>query len=1000
MRQDVHLYLDNKEVYFSSPPEILFTFQRVDFTNPTAIKNSFTKTVTIDGTPENNKVFGEIYLLGRTQNDDLYNPSKRVPFQLFSNGDLVETGYARLDNIIKDGYRIQYEVTLYGGLGDFFYGLSYGFDYDKYDSNVEQSEDEELKLKDLTYYSPSADDDTEFNFNINKDNVWKAWRILGGYDTPTSAETMWNYINFAPAYNGLPDDFDANKVLINTSGYTGGCRLSVPAGATVNGTTYTGQTIANLTTIPTGITMDSETYTTTDGFALAELREDLTEWDVRDLRSYLQRPVLRVKGLVEAIQRYALEKGGYTLNLDSDFFNSSNTYYDKAWITLPMLQNLNGEYKEEEVTGTTLSLIYSGDTEYSDGKSGIYNKRRLVTKYGVSISPTSVEYFKGGSITINFKANATGELNDNTNKLVTTYYSSTGDGVTAYLSAYDLQLVAYDSANNVVNTSKHHMFSTKFNTGEGVYDIYMFAGRWLGLPSGLDSINHYGSFMSSATTYETRDFTWENDDTATDEFTISLQDENVEYTRLELVITKYIGHTDNWISGGSIVYRTLIHDVYDQYVHYLPHIWIVNNYSIPINKSSVTYKPSNEFMKSNQLITKSKLLSQDGTPADYLISYCKLFNLYFDKDPIDKVVTIRTRANFYDGNVIDLEDKIDRSKEIKITPIASDNKWYDFNYTQGDYSEFEKRYYDTWGTDFGKQKVKTEYNFDNSSKDLLEGNIYNNGVTALEKSKYFVSKVGNNSQIIPAFAHEWSDFKLFKITEGGVNTPDEFYIAQPTPQFTTWYNSADGGRYDFYPKLQLHSNNNDPIDGSNILVFYGGTKTTVCSSGGTGYNIYFNITDDLGEMNQVNGDQTCWLYTNITTDINNNVIARRLLNSTGRPWLPVFNRYMMTGSEITHTWDFGKCNELFVPNVEYGDEPTIFDKNWAEYVTDLYDTTTRVVECYVKLDGQVESFWLKHFYYFDDSIWCLTKIEDYNITSFDTTKCQFIKIADVNNYLN
>lgn len=1004
MRQEVNLYIGGKELFFSEPPEILFTFQRTDYTNPTIIKNNYTKTITVEGTPENNKVFGELHLLERTQNDVLFNPAKRVDFELYINGDLTETGYAKLDNIIKNKHKITYELTLYGGLGDFFYGLSYGFDYDDYDSTTEQSKDEELRLKDLTYYSEAADDDTEFNFSINKDAVWKAWRVICGFETSqTSADTKWNYINFAPCYNGLPNDFDADKVLINTNGYEGGCRLSVPAGASVNGTTYQDQTIANLNSIPTAITIDSENYVTADGYALAELRESLTEWEVRDLRSYLQRPILRLKGLIGAIQRYASEKGGYTLKLDSNFFNSSNPYYEKAWITLPMLQNLNGEYKEEEITGATVSLIYAGDTEYNDGKDGIYNKKRLVTKYNVYVSPTSAEYFRGGSITVKFSANATaGQMYDRTNNLKTTYYNSyetaTSTVIRTYLSVYDVQLVAYDDAHNIVNTSKHHMFSSKFEYDGKMTNIRTYGGRWMNLPSYNESYDHYGRFMSTATTYETRDFKWQDDGTAIDEFTISLQDENAQYNSMELIITKHISYTDEWTDLDQTCYRTLLHDLEDQYVHYIPIPWMMNNYAIPMVKSSITYKPSNEFMKSNQLITKKKLLSQDGTPAKYLIDYCKLFNLYFDKDPVRKIVTIRTRANFYAEDIINLEDKIDRSKEIKVVPIAAENKWYDFNFTQGDKSEFEKRYYETWGTDFGKQKVKTDYNFDNSSKDLLEGNIFNNSITALEKSKYFVSKFGRSNIIIPAFSHEWSDFKLFKIAEGGIETPDEFYLAQPTPQGTKWYNSADGGRYDFYPKLQLHTSNNDPIDGSNVLVFFDGVKFTTVNSGNSIYNVNFYITDDVGEMSLVNSDQTCWLYTNTTTDAFGNTIARNLLNNYGRPCLPIFNRYMMTGEEITHCYDFGKCNELFVPNVEYGDDPTIYDKWWRNYIADLYNVNTRVVEAYVKLDGKVEGDWLKHFYYFDNSIWCLTKIVDYNCTAFGTTRCQFVKVGDIENY--
>jgi hypothetical protein len=106
----------------------------------------------------------------------------------------------------------------------------------------------------------------------------------------------------------------------------------------------------------------------------------------------------------------------------------------------------------------------------------------------------------------------------------------------------------------------------------------------------------------------------------------------------------------------------------------------------------------------------------------------------------------------------------------------------------------------------------------------------------------------------------------------------------------------------------------------------------------------------------------------------------------------------MTGSEITKTLDFGKCNEVFVPNAFYGDDPTIFDQWWKNYISDLYNVNTRVVECYVKLDGKVEGDWLRHFYFFDNSIWCLVKIEDYNCTAFNTTKCQFVKVADMNNY--
>ena len=982
MRQDIHLYIGGKELFFTEPPEILFTFERTDYTNPTLIKNSFTKSVSVEGLPENSKVFAELHMLSRTQNEVLFNPAKRVDFKLFNNGDLVETGYAKLDNIVKDGYKVTYELTLYGGLGDFFYGLSYGFDYDNYDADQPQSKDEELKLKDLTYFSPSADDDTEFNFNITKDAVYYAWDRLKVLDS--QEDSMWDYINFAPAYNGLPQDFSADKVLINTSGYTGGCRLSVPSGATVDGVTYNRQQIVDLNTIPSSITVDNETYTTMNGYAMTELRENMTEWETRDLRSYLQRPVLRVKGLFNAIKRYAKEKGDYTVDLDPDFFNSGNPYYNDSWITLPMLQNLNGEYAETETKGLLSVGIVESETEEETGQGGYsypYYKK-LTTTYNVTGLPITHEQYKGGSITFKFGINSTPTVaySGHIMRLNTSYIQLDEQiqNTLGYYSTYDLQLVAYDTSNNVVGTSKHLLLNSDEKEWARYYPVD-------------DVVIYRGVFSTPDPTNVTSNFWWHSQ--ALETFTLSLKDMETQYHSLKLVVTKWIKHNYQFaqvVPSGADIYKLAINENYGW-------MWQTNNYNFQITDSSVIYTPDNTIMKSNQLITKQKLLSQDGTPCDYLISYCKLFNLYFDKDPVERHITIRTRANFYSDRVIDLEKKIDRSKQINIKPIAADNKWYSFNYTQGDYAEMEKKYYNTWGTDYGKQKVKTEYNFDNSEKDLLEGNRYNNGLDVLETSKYFISK--RTTSAVPTFMYEWSDFKLFHLNTGTTEseTTDEFYIGQPNGLFAELYDPTMNIRYDFYPKLQLHSVNNDPIDGSNILVMFNGFKETRVNKLG-GVHVKYYITDDIATMYDLNGDETCWLYTNSVTDSAQNVIAKVLYDDNYRPILPVFNRFRTSGKTITKTFDYGKCNELFVPELTYGENATIYEKYWSKYIADLYDVKVRVVDCYVKLDGKVEGDYLKHFYYFDDSIWAMLEISDYNPSSFDTTKCRFVKVLDMNNY--
>jgi len=43
---------------------------------------------------------------------------------------------------------------------------------------------------------------------------------------------------------------------------------------------------------------------------------------------------------------------------------------------------------------------------------------------------------------------------------------------------------------------------------------------------------------------------------------------------------------------------------------------------------------------------------------------------------------------------------------------------------------------------------------------------------------------------------------------------------------------------------------------------------------------------------------------------------------------------------------------------------------------------------------------LRRFYWFDNAIWRLNTITDWNISSYAPTKCEFVKVMDVNNYKN
>jgi hypothetical protein len=65
--KDIRLYIANKLVDCTDGISLPMNYQLEDFSNPTLVKNSFSKTISIPGTKNNNKIFGEIYKLDRMQ---------------------------------------------------------------------------------------------------------------------------------------------------------------------------------------------------------------------------------------------------------------------------------------------------------------------------------------------------------------------------------------------------------------------------------------------------------------------------------------------------------------------------------------------------------------------------------------------------------------------------------------------------------------------------------------------------------------------------------------------------------------------------------------------------------------------------------------------------------------------------------------------------------------------------------------------------------------------
>lgn len=919
--KDLHLYIGDTEVEFTEKPEILYTYQVDDLTNPTVVKNSFSKSITIKGTRSNNHLFGHYWNVERIQvgggintSSVYFNASKKMDFQLFVDTELYESGYVKLDEVrrINDDY--EYDITLYGGLGDFFFNLSM------------TNEGNEKKLSDLNF-------DEDIDFTINIETVQNAWNSL-----KEGTNDKWQIINFMPAYNGLPDDFDSDKMIIDI-------------------------TETNLTKTKVE---DGKTYNTRNGFVLAELPEKMTEWETRDIRSYLQRPCIRMKEIINACCNPDVN-GGYEVELDEDFFTENNQYWENTWLSLPNIQSL--EYDNGEQTIESAKLL-SGNTE---GDTNGYMYQELMFDTGEFPSSVMSTIFVYASINPNTRYK---------NSSYVWFWNRGGDSYHSgwwCLGSLFCQLLAFNGdtvvgASDVWNLTTPVIHNGKLYYGDnGDYN----GGHKYAPYMGKQIHNVLGFFEPSG-------FVREN---ATQPYVIPFVINNLTTNITSLKMCYYWGASKDKLNKTRGAYTT-----FDRTRNYS---WIghdyatatnlnVDNMNMSINFNNLKAVVGASIGRTGTEVTKSLILNTEGSPCDYLLSYCKMFGLYFSKSPHEKKINIQTRKSFYDRDKItDISNDIDYSKNVTITPITFGTKWVEFSQEQ-DETKYTKDYKLTKGLTYGSKVINTGYEFDSEKKQLLDGNVIKSAIEGLEKSKYFTC-YNNDSKVRPFFGYGMK----YQLYSGGDTT--ELNGTNALGSNLLGINEDNNLKYyDIFPKVQFHDSNNKGTDGNNCLVFFSGFKNLTSDRAN---EINYFLTDDNYYQAELNEGTPCWLFVSGDKDINGKAIARRLNE------IPVFERYLTdsNGTTVKKSLDFGTPQELYIPKYSITEDVNIYHNFWKTYLEDLYDVNTKILTVYVRLD-KVGYDLLRQFYWFENSVWRINKITDWNIGSEEPTKVEFVKVQDLTDY--
>lgn len=889
MRRKISLYIDGALADLKDQGLVLFNYSLTDLQKPTAVKNSYSKKLTLPGTPANDRIFSFAGRLDRETVPGSFNAGTRTPFQIMDDtGTIIESGYLRLDSVKRRGKVVDsYEVSLFGGLGSFFYMLSQNDDGTK------------MTLADLVYLDALHPED-ELQFTINASEVNNAWFSL---QSATPLFTRWRFINYIPAYEGVPEgDFDADKMITNTD--------YLPAQQGYHRDNY--------------------------GNTVVKYPEKLTGFEAHDFRSYQQRPALSVYGMLKGIQNTA-EILGY----EFDYSSIPEATYSKLWKTLPLITSI------PKVQSREGALTTSGLTQETKAiVAGHWYLSGLTTFANTSVHAT-VSFSLG---------------------IHSTYYNS----IQLYAQEWDsialfvCQVIGGTDAVDAVGSDIWAIGPhTVTLTPAQVQQALSLAGY---TPPKEPGAYHYvGTRITSTGGWHYLD----------EPLTIEVEGANVNYCELRIV---------GFSLGGSFVTGetpTVTGATFRSGGCIPPTLWSYGglvNYANVLGlraseiSSSATYKTAT-VPRSGATITKRMLLSTSKTPAEYLISLAKQFGWHFIADRDRKRVSLLTREDFFkrDEPVIDLSDRIDRGKDMTVTPLSYKSKWYTFllDVAAGAWAEEYKSLY---GVEHGIQRVDTGYDFDAEVTNLLEGNAFRAAASVLESSKYMCGvRYGNQYPYPAALLYPGAAYTLWDDVTGEAKE----FPAPVLPSYVSpiWYNGDFPG-YDLsgVSRIQLHTKDKKAIAGEDILVKYCGNRNLSD----------FAVTDDSPEMLIENNGKPCWdkhrPYSNYVS-------------------VPTFSRFDIVNGEIADSLDMGPARELSIPAVTLDADAFMYAKHWRNYISDVLDKDARVMKCRVHLDGlQAGPELLRRFYFYEGAIWALNKISNYSLTTYDATECEFIKVKDIENY--
>lgn len=701
------------------------SFQAVDLSNPTAIKNSWSKTVTLPSTKVNDNLFNHIWKIDHQILN--FNPSKRVPFVLVGDGAIIEQGYIELNSISYSGrYAISYNVTLYGGLFDFFYSIS-------------EKDMNELNL--------------DYTHTINRHTILNTW---------DNTLPPWSY---ALTYSGLYDNFDSSKVYNNLTSQS---IQGVPRDTVeVNGTFYTlidngGQIIKYTPGDETGSIIN----TGIGGSTISLTRLFYDSYRNRFLAwTGTGATIFYTNGLdLEKWER----RDGFAAPV-IDVITTSNYSYANYFLLLA-----NGNiYSSDDIIESTSSGTYIGLLSNNSRMAALVTSStniRVLVNDIVSGDDYLLRYYRnlGGSISANtaftttepqYTVNTAVSGSNNVVQITTAFrlYSSVNLGefksidFPPVLNGIQKTVFVDFAFNNrfrfaaISSTGGYTaMLETQLNGGNGVSayfnsDIDQFRGIAYSnengkiLASGTKAGNitlTYGDPFDSSKWESITGF-YESIDSEENNYNEYQRNEYRSYYQRPMLRVRNLFEQILIDSGYTY---TLDAGFFNTNNHYWNETYIIME-RLTIQEDQVEDNKVGN-IRSNDQVTFDMMIGSGITQMEFFLSYCKMFGIIVIQNKNDKSLRIIQRNDYFDeAKFENWNERIDYSRSTSIKPLTFNFKTGIIRYNDAG-SKYEERYDESFGREYGSLRFDTGYEFSNNDNVFLE-TVFQNTVYSREYSPEF-----------------------------------------------------------------------------------------------------------------------------------------------------------------------------------------------------------------------------------------------------------------------